>query len=255
MKLFHISDLHFGNHKHELIAPFLEDVKSIKPEVIIVSGDLTQRGKQSQYKMLRNFLQQINSEILLVPGNHDITLYKIWQRLLYPFKNYKHCLNENLPSTFQNDRVRIMGVNSALPHRIIRGSISTSVMREIEKYFSQEFSGINILFFHHNFDYREGWHKPLCNFVEFLEFIKESPIDLICTGHLHYSHISKIRKNSGRYCINIHAGTLLCPRSKENLNSYYAIELDNKTCTTYWRIFDGTDFKTESIEETAFIDS
>ena len=51
-----------------------------QPEVIVVSGDITQRAKYEQFFKCRQYLDSLNIPYLVVPGNHDIPLYHVWNR-------------------------------------------------------------------------------------------------------------------------------------------------------------------------------
>lgn len=244
MKIMHISDLHFGMHQEHIIKFFLDDVTVFKPEIILISGDITQRATHSQYQLFADFLTCISAKTLVVPGNHDISLYNFLSRISSPFARYKSYVTPNLIAQTKNDFVRILGVNSVNPYRAKNGKLSASTMDEIRTYFQTPFSGLNILFFHHNFDYLEGLHKPLENYADFLNYLKESSIDVVCTGHSHYAHISFIEKNNQYPCALLHAGTLLCQRSKDHLNSYYQIEINEKRCTIHLRVFKEHFFQT-----------
>lgn len=251
MKLIHISDLHFGLHNPALIECFLQDMAEIKPDIIIISGDLTQRAKPPQYQLLLSFLQRLPAVVLTVPGNHDIPLNNLFARLVYPFKNYKHYIASSFNNEFHNDKLRILGVNSVNPFRVKDGQLTRKIRQQIKDYFSPDFDGINIIFFHHNFDYMEGWHKPLENYRQFVDYLKASPIHIVCTGHLHYANVSVLEKNEEQSCLLLHAGSLLCLRSKDGLNSYYAMTIEQQSCQLQWRVFkqDGFEvFKQYSID-------
>lgn len=45
MKIIHISDLHYGMHNRMIIESLLDDLTLLKSDVIIISGDLTQRAR------------------------------------------------------------------------------------------------------------------------------------------------------------------------------------------------------------------
>jgi 3',5'-cyclic AMP phosphodiesterase CpdA len=252
MKIFHISDLHFGMHHKFIIKPFLDDLAAIKPDIILISGDLTQRAMDNQYKEFLSFLEKISIKVCLVPGNHDVPLFNFFTRMFYPFKQYTRYVSANLSAEFENNYVKILGVNSVNPYRIKDGKLSSKTLHYINDYFESSSKGLNILFFHHNFDYLEGLHKPLENYQQFLSYLKESSIDIVCTGHSHYAHISLFEKANQQPCLFLHAGTLLCQRSKDGLNSYYLIETKKKGCKIDWRVFKNNSFNTITAQDIDF---
>lgn len=246
MKIAHISDLHFGMHQPVILTAFLQEVALNQPDLILISGDLTQRGRIHQYQELCAFLKQLPAQTLTVPGNHDIPLYNSLARFICPFRNYKRYVNPQTTSIFENSGLRILGVNSVNPFQLKDGNLPHETLDSIKHYFNTQDEKLNLLFFHHNFDYLEGLHKPLKNAQEFLSYLKQSPIHLVCTGHLHYSHLSLITKNNNYPCLALHAGSLLCTRSKDHLNSYYLIETNQQRCAIYWRVFNHQAFSTRS---------
>ncbi|CEK11066.1 metallophosphoesterase family protein [Legionella hackeliae] len=243
MKIAHISDLHFGMHQTEVMDAFLQDITAQQPELTIVSGDLTQRAKNYQFELALSFLNQIAGTVLVVPGNHDVPLYKIFARLINPYKGYNHCIGELFKMKFVNDEIAILGVNSVNPFRIKKGKLAVKTLEMISNFFTVEHKKVNILFFHHNFDHIAGLHKPLENEEQFLEHLQRSNVDIVCTGHLHYANVGMIKKSNGRICLVLHAGTLLCSRNKDNYNSYFILDVNDKECTVNWRVFNKNKFE------------
>ncbi|MBA2649858.1 MAG: metallophosphoesterase [Legionella sp.] len=246
MRIVHISDLHFGMHHEFIVESFLKDLADIQPDLILISGDLTHRATDEQYKSFLAFVNQLRPVVCMVPGNHDIPLHNVLARLYNPFGQYKKHIHPTLTASFQNELVRVLGVNSVNPHRIKDGKLSSLTLDHIKEYFEPTFDGLSILFFHHNFDYIEGLHKPLENFQLFLDYLKKSSIDMVCTGHSHFASISNIEKINQQSSIVLHAGSLLCKRSKDGLNSYYVIETKKQGCNIDWRVFTNDIFETRS---------
>lgn len=242
MRIIHISDLHFGMHKPELIEPFFADIAQLAPDLIMISGDVTQRGRSEQYLLFKAFLQRFTMPYVVVPGNHDIPLYNPFTRLIHPFKNYKDYISPELDARFTNECVKVLGVNSATPYRIKDGLLGEEAITRIKNYFSHDSGLVNILFFHHNLNYFNGMHHPLNNAEEFIEYLTHSHIHLVCTGHLHYATLKLIAKKQGGHCAIVHAGSLLCQRSKDNKNSFYVFDLDGMACTIEWRVFEAPFF-------------
>ncbi|OEH45313.1 3',5'-cyclic adenosine monophosphate phosphodiesterase CpdA [Legionella parisiensis] len=147
MKIIHISDLHFGMHNPIIIESLLEDLTSLDPDVIIISGDLTQRARPGQYKQLLGFLQRLTMTLLIVPGNHDIPFDNPIYRFLHPFKRYKNYISTQLEVSFNNKEVNILGVNSATPYQVKDGRLSHKTLGRIRNHFSYTSKQLNILFF------------------------------------------------------------------------------------------------------------
>lgn len=90
--ILHLSDLHFGNSTRykspaayqTFLKKTQEDLDSlkargVKPNIITVTGDLTEKGQKDQFKLARKFLDGLTKHmhipkenVILVPGNHDV---------------------------------------------------------------------------------------------------------------------------------------------------------------------------------------
>lgn len=253
MRIIHISDLHFGLHDTTIIEPFIADLEHSKSDLIIISGDLTQRALTEQYQVLTNFLQRLPQPILIVPGNHDIPLYNPVSRVIFPFKRYKRYISSELDVHFQNDEVNILGVNSVNPYKIKDGELNKKKIEKIKNNFLSSTNQLNILFFHHNINYFSGLHHPLSNAAQFIEYVKESSIHIICTGHLHYANMTLIsKKKQPNICALLHAGSLMCKRKKDSFNSYYVIETKGLKCKIELRIFSDRSFTSKKTYELDF---
>ena len=92
--IVHLSDLHFGRVDRRLLAPLLDTIKSVGPDLIAVSGDLTQRARRGQFMQARDFLRQLEFPTLVVPGNHDVPLFNLPARFLSPLAGYRRFISD-----------------------------------------------------------------------------------------------------------------------------------------------------------------
>ncbi|MDX1838598.1 metallophosphoesterase family protein [Legionella taurinensis] len=230
IKIIHISDLHFGRHIETIPEAFHEACALIQPDLLIISGDLTQRARSWQFKALAGFLARLRAPYLVVPGNHDIPLFNSVARLFWPFKQYRRSVSPELEVSFSNAECRILGLNSVAPYELKDGRLSRKSMAKMKAFFQESDHRLNILFFHHNFHYFEGMHNPLINTQEFIDYLKQSPIDIVCTGHLHFANITLIEKNNQDNAMILHAGSLSCVRTQDKFNSFYVINQEGLAC-------------------------
>ncbi|MGI8426233.1 MAG: metallophosphoesterase family protein [Actinomycetota bacterium] len=73
LRIVQISDLHAGEptFQHDVMAGIIERINRMRPEVVIVAGDLTAAGYEDEYVAAANLLAQIEPPKVIVPGNHD----------------------------------------------------------------------------------------------------------------------------------------------------------------------------------------
>ena len=105
LKILHGSDFHFGKPHLTLVnQAFGRVLETVDPDVVVLSGDFTQRAKDIEYQQVRTFLDSLNDvPVIVTPGNHDIPLYRIGQRLLNPYKNYQKYVSRNLDEVTRLD--------------------------------------------------------------------------------------------------------------------------------------------------------
>src|SRR6185369_12841939 len=94
--LAHLSDLHFGRVDSAILNPLVKTIQALKPDLVAVSGDLTQSARSEQFKEAREFLDALPSPQIVVPGNHDVPLHNVFARFATPFENYRRWISDNL---------------------------------------------------------------------------------------------------------------------------------------------------------------
>src|SRR5215203_5908645 len=115
-RLVHLSDLHFGAHDPRLVAGVEARVDEAKPDLVIISGDFTQRARTEQFKEACHFLTRLKDaghDVLAVPGNHDVPLYDVFRRFLSPLTRYKRYIDDTLCPVHELDGAAVLGINTA----------------------------------------------------------------------------------------------------------------------------------------------
>jgi len=85
IQLLHVSDLHFGAHADVVKVEALEHmIPDLRPDVVVLSGDLAQRARHGEFQRARAFVHQAakTAPVYVLPGNHDVAW---WWRPLIPF--------------------------------------------------------------------------------------------------------------------------------------------------------------------------
>ena len=121
LTVLHGSDLHFGKHfDPDAAAIFRELVDTLTPDLIVLSGDFTQRAKLREYRAARDFLSDLPEiPVVVTPGNHDVPLYRFWERALAPFWKYRRFISRELDSVTQIEGATVVSLSSAAPRRAI----------------------------------------------------------------------------------------------------------------------------------------
>ncbi|MCU6454386.1 metallophosphoesterase [Sphingomonas sp. A2-49] len=89
IRLFHVSDVHFGAEDPEAIAWFGERVTAERPDAVVMTGDLTMRATRGEFQRGGDWLRSLGVPVTLEVGNHDIPYYwDPFRRLLAPYQRY-----------------------------------------------------------------------------------------------------------------------------------------------------------------------
>ena len=111
MRIAHISDLHFGHHDPAVAAGLAADLKSQAPDLVVASGDFTQRGTASEFEMARSFLASLAAPVFAVPGNHDLGRNLV-RRFLDPYGMYRRYIAPDIEPFLETDGVALAGLNT-----------------------------------------------------------------------------------------------------------------------------------------------
>ena len=125
LTILHISDLHFGPpYVAKVGEAVLRIAPTLHPDVIVVSGDLTQRAKRQQFAAAQEFLGRLPAvPKVVVPGNHDIPLYRVVERLFRPHDLYQAYIARDLDQVLRLDgRVHSQEEEQALLEELLRNS-------------------------------------------------------------------------------------------------------------------------------------
>lgn len=195
LTIVHGSDLHFGKpHDPESAEEFLEATRRLAPDLIVLSGDFTQRAKVEEFRGARDFIDRLPGvPVVVTPGNHDVPLYRVLERIFTPYRNYRAYIRDELNEVVRIPGLTVVSLNSAAPRTaIVNGRIRR---RQIE--FAREAcreapeGDLKAVVAHHHLapapDY-EG-DRPLPGARETLDEFEAMGVELVMGGHLHRAYI------------------------------------------------------------------
>ena len=244
----HISDLHFGREDPPVVAGLREELRRLRPSLVAVSGDLTQRARTRQFAAAAGFLASLRAPVLAVPGNHDLPLFDLATRLASPFGRYRRFIASQL-SPFHNDaELAVLGLTSARWYRFKEGVISGSQLDSIRDGFAAAAPGaLRVLVSHHPFVLMPSDEdvSVVRNGVETLQVAEQAGVDLILTGHLHQARVTDARDahtSLKRGMLIAQAGTSVSVRRRPEANTYHLIAADGPGLSIETRIWTGAGF-------------
>src|ERR1044071_923631 len=158
--IVHLSDLHFGRVNPSLLDPLIRVVREVAPDLVAISGDLTQRARSYQFQQARAFLDALPKPQIVVPGNHDIPLHNVYARFVEPLTKYRRYITNDLQPVYEDEEMVIIGVNTARSSVFKGGRINKiQVGRLREKFCSLADEVVKVVVTHHPFDLPEGYHE------------------------------------------------------------------------------------------------
>lgn len=251
-KIAHISDLHFGTEDPTVAAGLLRDLEEFQPDLVAVSGDLTQRARHSEFVAARDYLAKIAAPKIIVPGNHDIPLYNVLRRWLAPLQNYRETITRDMHPLYFDDEIAVAGVNTARSNTWKEGRVSHAQIARLQSQFSVLPTHIpKVLVSHHPFIPPE--HSPEAAVVgrvrETLRMLADVGCGLILSGHLHRVYSGDVlpyHVEIARSILVFQAGTAISQRRRDEPNAYNRIQLSAETLKLEVRSWDGKNFRSIS---------
>jgi 3',5'-cyclic AMP phosphodiesterase CpdA len=130
--LLQVSDTHFGTEQPWVVEALLAMVREQPPDVVVLSGDITQRARRSQFRAARTFVDRLAAPATLVlPGNHDIPLFNVFARIFYPYGNHQRAFGPDLEPTFESADLLVTTVNTTRPSRHKHGEVSLAQIQRV----------------------------------------------------------------------------------------------------------------------------
>jgi 3',5'-cyclic AMP phosphodiesterase CpdA len=241
-RIVHLSDLHFGAHDERLVTAVEARVHEEKPDLVVISGDFTQRARTDQFRDACAFLGRLREaghEVLAIPGNHDVPLYDVLRRFLSPLTRYKRFIDDTLCPYHELPGVTVLGINTARSLTFSDGRISHEQIDFIRDFFSRrDPKAFRVLVTHHPlFALPVGDGPELGKAVGrhelALDAIGEAGVDMLLAGHNHRAstHDARDLVTRAGSALVVQAGTATSVRLRDEEQSFNRIEIEGERVT------------------------
>jgi len=242
--LVHLSDLHFGRVNPVVADVLRETVGDLRPDVLVVSGDFTQRARSGQFRAARAFLDVLPQPQLIVPGNHDVPLHNVLARFFSPLRKYRRHMTDDLQPSYVDEEIALIGTDTTRSFTIGSGGIRKRELHRIRTLLKDLGPSIvRILVAHHPFDEPHagaafGRARPG---PEAVEQLAGDGIDVFLTGHLHVTFAGPTAKRyniGGRSAIIVEAGTATSTRVRGEPNAFNVLLVEQQAITVEHRVWE-----------------
>lgn len=227
-RIAHISDTHFGTEDAPVCAALQAELLRQAPDLVVLSGDITQRARAAQFRAAHAFLAGLRPlPVLAVPGNHDIPLFDVATRLLAPYRNFRRHIGPDLAGQWQNDQAAVLGVDSTRRFRHINGVVSPAQAAAVARRLAALPQAFKIVAMHHplavstvedTINLARGGAAAIAAWTA-------AGADLFLGGHIHLAYCRVVGEPPHRALV-LHAGTAVSTRRRGGMaNSYNLIDL------------------------------
>jgi 3',5'-cyclic AMP phosphodiesterase CpdA len=228
-----------------LLPALARELAAVKPNLLVVSGDLTQRARKEEFQAARQFLSTLPHPQLVVPGNHDVPLYNLWMRWLRPLDRYRLFINADLEPSHFDEEIAVVGINTARANTLKNGRINERQMaRSLGLLERCKPSVTRVVVTHHPFDLPKSVEggSLVGQARNAIAGFSRSHVDLILSGHLHGSSAADSTARYGvsdRSILLVQAGTATSNRRRGELNSFNILRIDEGSIQVDCMVWEG----------------
>ena len=234
--LAHISDLHFGRHDPALAEALLASLAEARPDLVVVSGDLTQRARTEQFAAARAFLERIAAPVLVVPGNHDVPLWNPLRRFLRPRSRFGRYVTSERTPCYADEEIAVLGLDTSRRVPFKNGRVSLGQIAELHRFFAAApATATRILVTHHPLALPAGVAAEAFDAVgrsrAALDAVAAAGVHIMLSGHFHASlsgaaaHPAAVAGPAHSVLV-VHAGTAISTRTRAEANAWNLLRID-----------------------------
>ncbi len=249
-RLAHLSDLHFGRLDARTLAPLRAAVEEARVDLVLVSGDLTQRARPRQFRDARAFLDSLPAPFLATPGNHDVPLWNVYERLFRPLHRFRAHFSGDTEPLYSDEEIAVVGINTARSLVIKGGRINREQMAHIHtRVANLPDAPTKIVVTHPPLAHGPDLAAPTDRAGRAdlaLAALAEAGVDLLLAGHLHRAGATAAPARSGPDgwgVVGVSAGTATSSRRRNEENGFNLVSIEHPKLRVARWLFDGKRFR------------
>ena len=230
-RIAHLTDVHFGATDPAVVTGLIQDLQADPPDLVVISGDLTMGARRWEFRAARRFIDALPAPTLAVPGNHDITPYRLVERFFVPYARWHEEIAPDTEPEWRDSRVAVLGLNTARrmsPHLDwSRGRVTGFRLSRLVARLEAVPAGlVRIVVAHHPLLPPEGEvsRQIAGNATRALAAFAAHDVRLVLAGHLHRSYARVAAAGNGGPLI-VQGGSATSIRLRGESNAYNLVSI------------------------------
>lgn len=234
--ILQVSDPHFGTEQAPVVNALVQLAQRLRPDLVVLSGDITQRAHAGQFEAARRFMDQLGAPRIVIPGNHDIPLFNAWARLMRPYAGLRAAFGDELEPQFSSPGMLVLAVNTTRAHRHKNGEVSAAQVARVAARLAEATPAqLRVVVVHQPIDVQRPQDEPdrLIGHAAAQAAWAAAGADLVMGGHIHLPYVMAL-PGLARPMWAVQAGTAVSRRVRPgapnsvNLVRWHAAE---RACT------------------------
>ncbi|MES2948336.1 MAG: metallophosphoesterase [Pseudomonadota bacterium] len=214
-----ISDTHFGTEQAPVVEALAALARQTKPDLLVLSGDITQRARPAQFTAARAFVDRLGIPVLAIPGNHDIPLFDLWTRLRRPYAHFTAAFGSDLEPVYASDDLMVVGVNTTRAWRHKDGEVSGHQIDRVARMLADaQPAQLRVVVVHQPVAVTRAEDKPnlLRGHAVAIQRWSTAGVDLVMGGHIHLPYVM-VLQGLARPAWAVQAGTAVSSRVRQGV--------------------------------------
>ena len=215
--LLQLSDTHFGTEQEPVVEALTRLSLQQRPDLLVLSGDITQRARPTQFRMARAFIDGLGVPALTVPGNHDIPLFDLGARLFNPYSRHRAAFGDELEPVYSSGDLLVVCVNTTRWYRHVNGEVSAQQIARVARRLADAGSEqLRVVVVHQPIAVLRAsdLHNRLRGYAPALLRWAAAGGDLVMGGHIHLPYVMAL-PGLARPMWAVQAGTAVSSRVRD----------------------------------------
>ena len=212
--LLQISDTHFGTEQLPVVEALIAFTAQQRPDVVVLSGDITQRARRVQFDAARSFVDRLATPVLAIPGNHDVPLFDLLARCTRPYGHFREAFGDELEPVHSSADLLVQCLNTTRWWRHTNGEISAEQIRRVAARVAGAAPGqLRVIVVHQPVAVQSTGdvHDLVRRHAVAVQCWAEAGADLVMGGHIHLPYVMPLPGLSRRLWA-VQAGTAVSHR-------------------------------------------